>query len=95
MGVHHANTSLRLVLDTDEIQFTLCDACMCCEFLCLRYQSLTDLNKGVGSSTKEVLKRIDWAGCLTLLIAVGNRVVVSSIENQTFLRSDLFWPFWV
>jgi len=45
MGVHHANASLRLVLDADGVQFTLCDARMYCEFLCLCYQSLTDLNR--------------------------------------------------
>ncbi|KIM52409.1 hypothetical protein SCLCIDRAFT_1223761 [Scleroderma citrinum Foug A] len=55
--------------------------------LILTEYNLHYVTPGVGSSTKEVLKRIDWAGCLTLLIAIGSFLAFLGVK----FNEDLPW----
>jgi hypothetical protein len=54
-------------------------------FLLLLERLETYSNQGTGKSTKEMLKRIDWLGAGTLLMAVGAMLVFLSVRyNASF-----------
>ncbi|KAF7981056.1 hypothetical protein HWV62_35522 [Athelia sp. TMB] len=55
--------------------------------LALTQWNLTYVTPGKGKSTKEVLKRIDWAGTFTLFVSVGSLLVFLS----TRYNEDLPW----
>ena len=71
MGVLDSNTLIRGVDRAHNLQFAICYASRYIEETHIMVTANSSCYKGAGRSTKEILKRIDYGGSLTLMGAVS------------------------
>jgi len=86
MGIFDTDASILVVILLNRIQFAICDTRTCLYFIFNLSDNVDIVTQGKGKSPKEVLKRIDYGGSATLLIAVCivSCLVISSHQYLLF-----------